>query len=124
MGEGRVADIVGQRQSLGQVLIEPQHGGHGARDLRNLNGVRETVAEMIGKAGGEDLGLVFQPAKSPRMDDAVAVALEGIAVGVRQLGIAAAAGAFHRKTQMSERGRIHLPLNAVTWPCPEYSRRP
>ena len=46
--EWRVADIVRQRQSLRQVFAQAQGRGDGARDLRDLDGVRQPVAEVIG----------------------------------------------------------------------------
>ena len=84
VGEGRMPDVVGQGEGFGEVLIESEGGGDGAGDLGDLDGVGETIAEMIGKAGGEDLGLGFQAAEGARVDDAVAIALEGVAV--RMLG--------------------------------------
>ena len=35
---------------------------------------------MVGEAGREDLGLIFQSAKGAGVDDAVAIALESVAV--------------------------------------------
>ena len=42
------------------------------------------------KAWGEDLRLVFQPAKSVRVNDPVAIALEVVSVGMGELRISAA----------------------------------
>ena len=50
MREGRMADVVGQRQRLGQILVELQHVGQGARDLRHFDGVGQAVAEVVGEA--------------------------------------------------------------------------
>ena len=47
---------------------------------------------MVGIAAGKDLGLVLQPAEGARMDDAVAVALERVAVRMRRLRIAPSPG--------------------------------
>src|SRR5579863_903991 len=74
MTEGWVADVVNQSQSFGKFAIEAECGGNGARDLRDLESVGEAIAEMVGVARSEDLGLGFQAAKGPRMDDAVAIA--------------------------------------------------
>ena len=38
VAEGRVADVVDQRERLGEVLVEAERGGDGARDLRDLHG--------------------------------------------------------------------------------------
>ena len=74
MAERRVAEIVGERQRLGQVLVEPQRAGDRAGDLRHLEGMGQARAEMVALVIDEDLGLVLQPAEGGRVDDAVAVA--------------------------------------------------
>lgn len=61
---------------------------------------------MIGKAGGEDLRFIFKAAESAGVDDAVAIALEFVAVGMRKFGITPSARAFERKAQTGERGII------------------
>ena len=68
-----------------------ERGCDGARDLRDFDGVGQAVAKMIGVAAGENLGLGFEAAEGARMDDAVAVALEVVAVGMWRLGVAAPA---------------------------------
>ncbi len=93
VAERRVADVVHQRQGLGQVGIQPERAGHGAGDLGDLERMRQAVAEVVGVAFGEDLRLRLQAAKGARVDDAVAVAGVVTAVGVRRLGITAPAGA-------------------------------
>ena len=84
--KGRVADVVDQGQGFDQIDIQVELGGDGAGDLRHFDGVGQAVAEVIGVAAGENLGLVFQPAKGAGVDDAVAVALEVIAIGMLGLG--------------------------------------
>jgi hypothetical protein len=54
--------------------------------------VREAIAKVIGKARGEDLRFGFQAAKSPGMNDAVAVARKLTAIGVRRFREASAKG--------------------------------
>ncbi len=90
MAEGRVAEVVRQRQRLGQILVEPQRAGQRAGDLRHLDRVGQARAEMVALVVDEDLRLVLQPAERGRVDDAVAVALE-LAAG-RRAGLAAPAG--------------------------------
>ena len=99
MRERRMPDIVGQRQRLGQVLVQLQNVGQRAGDLRDLDGVGQAVAEMVGETGREDLGLGFQAAEGARMNHAVAVALEGVAVRMVGFGISPAPASFHRKSQ-------------------------
>src|SRR5579871_5562043 len=95
VAEGGMADVVHQGESFDQVNIEIKLRGDGAGNLRHFDGVSQAIAEVVGKAAGEDLSFGFQTAKGAGVDDAVAVALEGIAVGMRRLGVAASAGIFH-----------------------------
>ena len=76
-------------------VFRPQRACHRARDLRNFQSVRQPVAKVIRKPRGEDLRLGFQPPKSPRMDDAVAVPRIVVAVGMLRFWIPAAARAPH-----------------------------
>ena len=91
MAERRVAEIVRQRQRLGQILVERQRAGDAARDLRHFEAVGEPRAVMIALVIDEDLGLVLQAAERGRMDDAVAVALEAGAGRALGLGMEPAA---------------------------------
>ncbi len=52
MGERGMADVVNQGQGFGEIFIEGQHIGHGARDLCDLNGVGQTIAEVIAPSPG------------------------------------------------------------------------
>ena len=47
MTEGGVAKIVAEGDGLGQVLVEVQGAGDGARDLHHLQCVRQAGAEVI-----------------------------------------------------------------------------
>ena len=90
MAEGRMAEIVRQRQRLGEVLIEPERARQRAGDLGHLQRMGEPGAVMIAFVIDEDLRLVRQPPERGRMDDAVAVAPEGVAGRARRLAIAPA----------------------------------
>jgi hypothetical protein len=79
VAEGRVADVVGEAQGLGQILVEAERAGGGSADLRDLEAVGEADPEMVAVRGDEDLGLVAEPAERDGMDDPVAVALKGVA---------------------------------------------
>ena len=48
MPEGRMTDIVRQRQGFRQILAQAQDRRDGPGDLRDLDGVREAVAEVVG----------------------------------------------------------------------------
>ena len=89
MAEGRMSDVMNQRQRLDQIAVQPELGRNGTRNLRHFDGVRQAIAKMIGLATGENLGLGFQAPEGTGMNDAVAIALKIVAVGVRGLGMAA-----------------------------------
>ena len=76
MAERRVAEIVRQRQRLGQILVETERAADRARDLRHFEAVGQPGAVVVALVIDEDLRLVVQPPKRGRMDDAVAVALK------------------------------------------------
>ena len=75
VAERRMPEVVRQRNGLRQVLIQPQRAGDVARDGGDFNGVREARAQVIAGAVEKNLRFVFEPAKSARMNDPVAVAL-------------------------------------------------
>ena len=83
MAERRVAEVVGEAECLGQVLVEAEGAGDGAADLRDLEAVGQADPEMVAVGGDEDLGLVAQAAEGDRVDDPVAVALENVARAAR-----------------------------------------
>ena len=93
MAERRMAEIVGERQRLGQVLVEAERAGERAGDLGHFQRMGQPGAEMVAFVEDEDLGLVRQPAKRGGMDDAVAVAAEVVAGRARRLGMQPAAAA-------------------------------
>ena len=76
VAERRVAEVVAERDRLGQVLVQPQRPGDGARDPGGLERVREPRAVVVALRVDEDLGLVLEAPERLAVDDAVAVALE------------------------------------------------
>ena len=64
MAERRVAEVVDQRQRLGQILVAAQSAGQGAGNLRDLDRMREPRAEMVALMGDENLRLVLEPRKA------------------------------------------------------------
>ncbi len=72
-----MAEIVGQGQAFGQILVQADDARHRAGDLRNLEAVGQAGAVIVALVIDENLGLVFQLAEGFRVDDAVAVALKG-----------------------------------------------
>ena len=66
MAEGRMAEIVGKRQRLGQVLVDAKRARDRAGDLRHFEAVGEARAVMIALVIDEDLGLVVEPPEGGR----------------------------------------------------------
>ncbi len=87
MAERGVAEIVRQRQRLGEILVEAEGAADRAGDLRHFEAVRQPGAVMVALVIDEDLGLVLEAAEGGAMDDAVAVALKGRAQGGFRLGM-------------------------------------
>ena len=85
MPEGRMAQVVGQADRLGEALVESEHFGDGPPDLGDLDAVREARAVVVVDAGREDLRLALQTPERRGVDDPVAVPLEVGAVRVRRL---------------------------------------
>ena len=66
MAEGRMAEIVGKRQPLGQVLVGAEVAGERAGDLRHFERMGEARTVVIAFVIDEDLGLVVEPAERRR----------------------------------------------------------
>jgi hypothetical protein len=64
MTEGRMTDIVYQREGLDQINIQPELSRDGSGDLRDFNGMGQAIAKMVGVAASEDLGLGLKATKS------------------------------------------------------------
>jgi hypothetical protein len=84
MAERRMAEVVGEAQRLGQILVEAERAGDRPADLRDFEAVGQPDPEMVAVGRDEHLGLVAQAAERDRMDDPVAVALEGVARPARE----------------------------------------
>ena len=85
VAERRMAEIVAQRDGLGEVGVELEGGGDRAGDLRHFQGMGQAGAVVIALVGDEHLGLFLETAKGRGVDDPVAVAGEGGAGGARRL---------------------------------------
>ena len=83
MAERRMAQVVGEAQRFGQILVEAQCAGDCPADLGDFDAVGQANPEMVAVGRDEHLGLVAQAAEGDRMDDAVAVALENVARAAR-----------------------------------------
>ena len=87
VAERRMAEVVGERQRLGEVFVETKPAGERAGYLCHFERMCEPRAVVIAFVENEDLGLVLEAAERGRMDDAVAVAAEGAAALARGLGV-------------------------------------
>ena len=77
MAKRRVANVMAKRDRLGQRLVQAQRRGQRARDLGDLQRVRQARDEVVALGVDEDLRLVLQPAERLGVKDAVTVTLEG-----------------------------------------------
>src|SRR5262252_9945271 len=91
MAERGMAEVVGERQRLRQILVEPERARERAGNLRDLQRMGQTGAKMIAVVKDENLGLVREPPEGARMDDAVAIAAEDIAGRAHRLWVEPAA---------------------------------
>ncbi len=95
MAEWRMAEVVGQRQRFGEILIEAKLPGQRAGNLGHFKRMRQPGAVMIAFVEHENLCFVLQAAKGGGMDDPVAIAPEraaGLARRLRKQPSAAALG--------------------------------
>ena len=63
VAEGRVAEVVRQRQRLGEILVEAERAGERAGDLRHLDRMGQAGAVVVALVEDEDLGLVLEAAE-------------------------------------------------------------
>ena len=76
MAEGRMAEIVRERQGLGEIVVEMQRPRDRARDLRHFERMRQPRPVMVAFVIDEHLRLVLQASECGGVNHAVAVALE------------------------------------------------
>jgi ribose transport system substrate-binding protein len=91
--ERRMTDIVGQRESLGEISIEAESVCKGAGNLRYLEGVREPAAKVVSRGiigePGEHLSFSCQAAEGPCVQNARGIAGKRGAVRVGRLRMCA-----------------------------------
>jgi len=122
--EGGMSDVVDERQGFGEIDVEVERGGDSAGDLCDLHGVGEARTKMVGVAAREDLRLVLQPAEGAGVNDAITVALEGIAVGVCRLGIATPARVFDADRVGGEHGESVTKISDRRLPVVSFKTAP
>ena len=104
-----MAEIMGQTDRLGQVLVETQGAGNGAANLGDLDGMGQAGAEHIALVIDEHLGFVFKPAKRGRVYDSIPIPLILIAVNHVIFGMRAASGVM-RVGRINRETPRHYPL--------------
>src|SRR5437868_15285682 len=85
VAERRVPHVVSQRDRLRQIFVQTQRPRNRARNLRDLERMRQPCAKVIAKRLNKNLGLVLQSSKRLAMKNAVAVALKTSANRVLRL---------------------------------------
>ncbi len=89
--EGRVSEVVCQRDGFDEVFVQSQRPSEVPPDLGDLQRVGQPRAEVVVLVGHEHLGFEIQPSERRTVHDAVAVPLEAGAVGVLGLVVGSSA---------------------------------
>lgn len=76
VAKGRVPQVMGQADGLGQILVETQGAGNGASDLRHLQRVGEPGAVEVALRREKYLRFLLEPPERFAVDDPVTVPLE------------------------------------------------
>src|SRR5712664_2536951 len=92
VAEGRMANVVNESESFGELGVQAQSGSDGARDLRDFKSVRQAVAKVVRIERGENLRLGFETPEGSRVNDAVAISRISAAVGMVRLRVAPSTG--------------------------------
>ena len=88
MAKGRMTDVVGQGEGLGEFAIQAQSAARVRGNLGHFKRVGEpaakVVAGQVAREAGEDLGFSGQATKCAGVKNAGGVAREGRAIGMRR----------------------------------------
>ena len=76
MSERRVAQIVGESDRLGQILVQAQDSGQRPGNLSDLQGMSEPGSIVVALVLHKHLSFVLQPTECRGMYDSVSVALK------------------------------------------------
>ena len=76
MAKRGVTEVMTEGDRLGQVFIKVQGSGYGAAYLGDFQRVSQSGHIMVTQRRDEHLGLMFEPAESLAVDNAVTVTLE------------------------------------------------
>jgi hypothetical protein len=72
-----VPKVMSERDSLRQILVQPERARDGAGNLRDLKRVSQARPGVVALWKRKNLGLVFQAAEGFAVYDSVAIALKG-----------------------------------------------
>jgi hypothetical protein len=90
MPEWRMAEVVSQGQTLGEILIEAEGARYRPGNLHNLERVRESRPVVVAFVIDENLGFVGETPEGGRMDNPVAIPPERIPACAGRLDVAPA----------------------------------
>ena len=76
VAEGRMAEIMGERDGFSEIVVKAERPRQRARDLAHFQRMGQPRAVVVAVMGDEDLRLMGEPPEGGAMDDAVAVALK------------------------------------------------
>ncbi len=108
VAEGGVAQVVGQGDGLGQILVEAEGPGNGPGNLTDLQGVGQPGAVVVPDRGQENLGFILEAAEGVAVEDPVPVALVTGADGALLLRAEASPGAVREGSSGGEKFMFHL----------------
>ena len=112
MSERRVAHVMPEPDRLGEILVQAERPRDDPRDAGRLERVRHASPVVVAGGVDEDLRLSLEPPERLRVEDAVAVALEGCPDPALLLGAQAPGGGV--RTDRARRQRqLLLPPDAL-----------
>lgn len=77
VAEGRMAEVMTERDAFGEIFIESERPCEVAADLGDFHGVGEARTHVVVRSRHKHLRLPLQSSKSLRVNDAITVALKG-----------------------------------------------
>jgi hypothetical protein len=83
----RMADVVNQRKRLRQIFVQAKSRGNSPGDLRNLNRMSQSAAEVIGRPTGKYLRLPRKAPEGTSLHNTLAITLERRTHGTGGRGI-------------------------------------
>jgi hypothetical protein len=76
MPKRRMSDVMDQCKRLGQIFLQPERSCNRPRNLRNLNGMGQSAAKVIGRAARKDLRLPRKPPKGASLHNPLPIPLK------------------------------------------------